>query len=160
MHPRAAELISALQLTPHPEGGHFREIFRSIALVDPLDGRHNRAAMTEIYFLLTAGEVSRWHRVRSDEGWHFLEGDPLELHQGDREFTEVETHILGRYDGTARPVRVIPANDWQAAHSTGAYTLVNCTVGPGFDFQDFELVTDARIAQHIRSRHPQYDRYI
>ena len=79
MHPRAAELITQLQLERHPEGGYYREIFRSADLVEPADGRGPRAALTTIYFLLPAGITSRWHRVTSDEVWHLYEGGPLEV---------------------------------------------------------------------------------
>lgn len=79
MDPRAAQLIERLALVPHPEGGHYREIQRSALRVRPLDGRGERAATTGIYFLLAAGEHSRWHRVASDETWHHYEGDALEL---------------------------------------------------------------------------------
>ena len=79
MDTRAAELIASLDLAPHPEGGFFRELYRSDSRVQPLDGRPERRALTTIYVLLPAGEVSRWHRVGSDEVWHFFEGDPLEL---------------------------------------------------------------------------------
>lgn len=90
VHRRAADLVTALGLQPHPEGGRFREIYRSAAAVDPRDGRPVRSAVTAIYYLLVAGEMSRWHRVRSDEVWHFLEGDPLELQQASEGFAEVE----------------------------------------------------------------------
>lgn len=142
MHPRAAELITALALSPHPEGGYFREVHRSAASVDPLDGRTERSALTTIYFLLVAGEVSRWHRVASDEAWHFLEGDPLALHEAHAGFDRVATRILGRFADGAEPLRVVAAGSWQAARSTGDYTLVGCTVGPGFDFGDFEMLHD------------------
>ena len=79
MHPRAAELIAALDLRPHPEGGFYRQIFRSAMQVSPMDGRSPRAALTTIYFLLTEGSFSRWHQVASDEVWHLYEGGPLEL---------------------------------------------------------------------------------
>src|SRR3970040_204526 len=79
MHSRAAELIRTLALRPHPEGGHYGEVFRSSRRVRALDRDVDRAALTTIYFLLTAGEHSRWHRVRADEAWHWCEGDPLEL---------------------------------------------------------------------------------
>ena len=79
MHPRATELITQLNLERHPEGGYYREIFRSADLVSPADGRGPRAALTTIYFLLPAGTISRWHRVTSDEVWHLYEGGPLEV---------------------------------------------------------------------------------
>src|ERR1044071_8201553 len=80
MHRRARELIGELHLEPHPEGGYFREIFRSAFKVQPLDDRSARSALTTIYFLLLKGQHSRWHRVASDEAWHFYAGDPLELY--------------------------------------------------------------------------------
>src|SRR5262252_10916223 len=79
MHPRAAELIAELGLQPHPEGGFYRQIFRSSAQVTPMDGRDPRAALTTIYFVLPEGSFSRWHQVASDEVWHLYEGGPLEL---------------------------------------------------------------------------------
>jgi predicted cupin superfamily sugar epimerase len=140
VHARAAELIAALDLRPHAEGGYFREIHRSALQVDPQDGRGQRAALTTIYFLLVAGEVSRWHRVASDEAWHFLEGDSLDLYEAHGDFERVVTTRLGRHDVSAEPVHVIVAGSWQAARSRGGYTLVACTVGPGFDYADFALL--------------------
>ena len=95
--------------------------------------------MTTIYFLLAAGQESRWHRVRSDEIWHFYEGDPLELSISPPGRERVEQLTLGPYAGTAQPVRVVEADWWQAARPLGAYTLVGCTVAPGFEFAKFEL---------------------
>lgn len=142
MIPRVTELIETLRLEPHPEGGHYREIYRSAHSVDPADNRPPRAALTVIYFLLSAGEVSRWHRVRSDEVWHYLEGDPLELQIADSAFEDTSSMLLGPLSGHATPVRVVPADAWQAARTTGAYTLVACTVAPGFDFADFAMLRD------------------
>jgi len=137
--PRAAHLISTLCLQPHPEGGHYREVFRSGSVVQPLDARPPRAALTTIYFLLAAGEVSRWHRVASDEAWTFYEGAVLELFSFDGQTRQGARHRLHTVGEDARPVHVVPAGVWQAARTTGAYTLVGCTVGPGFDFADFEM---------------------
>lgn len=96
--------------------------------------------MTVIYFLLAEGEVSRWHRVASDETWHFHEGDVLELLVSDGPgAAPIDTIHVGPADD-AEPVGIVPAGRWQAAQSTGAYTLVSCSVGPGFDFRDFEMV--------------------
>ena len=143
MHPRAAELIASLRLRPHPEGGHFAEVFRSTSRVTPGDARGERASLTTIYFLLTAGTQSRWHQVDSDEVWHFYEGDALELFELDANATTMVRHRLGRIgDGDASPVHTIPAGAWQAARPLGAYTLVGCTVGPGFEFADFRLLAD------------------
>jgi len=132
--------MSALQLQPHPEGGHYAEVHRSGSRVQPDDERGLRPALTTIYFLLTAGEVSRWHRVRSDEAWHYSEGDPLELFTMDEKGGDVVRHLLGPVAQETQPVHVVPANRWQAARTTGGYTLVGCSVGPGFEFDDFSLL--------------------
>jgi predicted cupin superfamily sugar epimerase len=140
MHDRARQLISELRLEPHPEGGYFREIFRSPHEVKPLDARSARAALTTIYFLLLKGEHSRWHRVASDEAWHFYEGDPLVVCWIDAQNGGHE-EVLGTRPENGRPVCVVPAGCWQAARPRGEYSLVGCTVGPGFDFQDFEMIS-------------------
>jgi predicted cupin superfamily sugar epimerase len=156
MDARASHLIEQLGMVPHPEGGYFREVYRSPTRVQPADGRAPRASLTTIYFLLISGEVSRWHRVASDEVWHYYEGDPLELWSADAGFNEVTRHQLGRVGDDMWPVQVITAGEWQAARTTGSYTLVGCTVGPGFDFSDFEML-DQRPdeAEAVRRRHPE-----
>lgn len=151
MDARAAHLVDALELEAHPEGGFYREVFRSPHTVRPEDGRPPRAGLTTIYFLLVDGGRSRWHRVASDEAWHFYEGAPLDLLVADAAAEAVEAHRLGPLAGGAAPVHVVPAGNWQAARTTGAYTLVGCTVGPGFDFEDFELLApDAPLADALR----------
>ncbi len=137
-------LIEQLGLEAHPEGGYFREVFRSAAFVRPDDARGERAALTTICFLLVKGQVSVWHRVRSDEVWHFYEGDPLELTWIDVEAKDVGTHRLGPVAEGQAPVAVIPAGFWQAARPLGAYALVGCTVGPGFEYVDWELAGTTR----------------
>ena len=157
MHPRAAALIASLDLKPHPEGGFYREIFRSSSHVTPADGRGTRAALTTIYFLLPAGTNSRWHRVTSDEVWHLYEGGPLELLELDAHGDSPRQHVLAALaDGMdAAPVRTIPAGHWQAARPLGDYALVGCTVGPGFDFADFTMLADDRAAaERVRARWP------
>lgn len=153
---RAAELIALLGLEPHPEGGFYREVFRSASRV-ALDGRGERSALTTIYFLLPAGAQSRWHRVDSDEVWHFYEGDPLELLELDASGTTLARHRLGPIgEGNAAPVRTIPAGAWQAARPLGAYALVGCTVGPGFEFADFRMLADDRArAAAVRAAWPE-----
>ena len=157
MHARAAELISILDLCPHPEGGFYREVHRSASVVTTSDARGERPAVTTIYFLLTAGAQSRWHQVDSDEVWHFYEGDPLELLEMDAPATTLARHRLGPvYDTAQRPVRTIPAGAWQAARTLGDYTLVGCTVGPGFDFADFRLLSEQpALANAVRSTWPE-----
>lgn len=145
-HSRAVELIEKLGLQPHPEGGFFREIFRSAHSLAPGDGRGSRAAITTIYFLLTRDTFSRWHRVRSDEVWHLYEGGPLELLELDLDARTLEKHSLANIaDGDGAPVRAIPAGRWQAARAAGEYALVGCSVGPGFDYADFEILSDDRV---------------
>ena len=151
MHPRAAELITQLQLERHPEGGYYREIFRSADLVEPADGRGPRAALTTIYFLLPAGIVSRWHRVTSDEVWHLYEGGPLEVLSVDPSFGAVARHKLEPH----APVCTVAAAHWQAARTLGDYALTGCTVGPGFDFEDFTiLANDAASAVRLLALAP------
>src|SRR5687767_8037466 len=156
MHPRAAELIETLQLRPHPEGGFYRELFRSRALVAPADGRGLRAALTTIYFLLPDGTHSRWHRVTSDEVWHLYEGGPLELVELDESATSLVHHHLSPIGaGGGSPVSTIPAGHWQAARPLADYALVGCTVGPGFEFADFVLLADdVERSQAVRAAWP------
>lgn len=129
---QAAEIIAMLGMKPHPEGGWYVETFR-----DAPDG--GRGYSTAIYFLLEKGQVSAWHRVRDAvEVWHYHAGAPLELSiAGD---STVQTVRLGA-DILAgeRPQAIVPADAWQMARSTGEWTLVGCTVAPGFDFGSFEL---------------------
>ena len=158
MPTRAAALIRDLALQPHPEGGFYREIFRSAEQVTPPDNRGPRAALTTIYFLLTAGTASRWHRVSSDEVWHLYEGGPLELLELDAHGDSPRQHVLAALaEGMdAAPVRTIPAGHWQAARPLGDYALLGCTVGPGFDFADFSMLADDHVAaERIRVRWPE-----
>ena len=125
-------LIEHLGLEPHPEGGYYRQVYKSPRLVTP-----DRSAVTAIYFLLTAGQFSRWHRVRSDEIWIHLEGAPLTLRLFDGSAAS-STALT-----TASRIVTVPADVWQAAEIDGEYTLVSCIVAPGFEFEDFEMMTDA-----------------
>jgi hypothetical protein len=134
----ASALVQRLGLAPHPEGGWYREIHRSAERITTPRGE--RSALTTIYYLLEQDQVSRWHVVASDEIWHFYAGGPLELllyTPGTRAF---ERHVLGPPVASQQPVGIVPAGVWQAARSTGAWSLVGCNVGPGFDFADFQFV--------------------
>ena len=135
-------VIDRLGLRPHPEGGHYREIHRSAATVRPADERPVRRALTTIYYLLVQGEHSRWHRVRSDEVWHFYGGHPLRLHIAPASAAAVDQVTLSGLDGDGCLVHVVPAGCWQAARPLGAYSLVGCTVAPGFEFEDFSFLAD------------------
>ena len=132
--PSATDVIARLELRPHPEGGHYRETFR-----DTRTDASGRALSTAIYFLLARGERSHWHRIDAVEVWHYYAGDPLTLriaHDGGVQHT-----IRLGPDAAAdqRPQAIVPAQAWQAAESNGDWTLVGCTVAPGFDFATFEL---------------------
>jgi hypothetical protein len=129
----ARDIVARLGLQPHPEGGHFRETWRAAAKGS------ERSADTAIYYLLAAGEKSCWHRVDADEVWHFYAGAPLTLSIAAAGEKAV-AHVLGNdLDGGEAPQVVVPARHWQAAESTGAWTLVGCTVSPGFEFSGFEM---------------------
>jgi len=141
MHPRAQHLIDSLGLHRHPEGGFYRELYRSTQTVQRPAG-DRRAALTTIFYLLTEGEASAWHRVAADEIWHFYEGEPLELKIASQEARVFATHRLGPLVADCEPVCVVAAGEWQAARPLGAYALVGCSVGPGFDFADFTLARD------------------
>lgn len=140
MHRRAAELVAVLNLAPHPEGGYFRRAFRSEATVVPSDSRGSRSALTVIYFLLVEGTFSRWHRVSSDEAWHHYEGSPLELFSASPSGGAVSRQTLGPVSANSAPLRVVPSGWWQAARALGPYSLAGCSVGPGFEFDDFTLL--------------------
>ena len=135
---RAADLRRLLHLQPHPEGGDFREIFRSAAAVQPQHGRPGRSALTSIDFLLEAGQCSAWHRVASDEAWHLLEGGPLRLWLMPPDLCALAHVDLAPVDADGHtPRHVVPAGWWQAAEPLGAFAYVGATVGPGFEFADF-----------------------
>jgi predicted cupin superfamily sugar epimerase len=136
--PTAADIITRLELRPHPEGGYYRETFR--------DGRvdaNGRSHATAIYYLLKRGEHSHWHRIDAVEIWHYYAGSPLELKIAN---DGCRGHLirLGP-DVTAgeRPQAIVPASAWQSARTTGDWTLVGCTVAPGFEFAAFELAPAA-----------------
>ena len=130
----AAEMIRLLDLKAHPEGGHFRETFRDSAI------ENGRAASTAIYFLLARGERSHWHRVDAAELWHYYAGAPLVLEMAANEDGPIRRMKLGPDIAMGeRPQGIVPANHWQAAESLGDWTLVGCTVAPGFESATFEL---------------------
>jgi uncharacterized protein len=135
----ADAIIRALELRPHPEGGHYREIFR--------DGRkiNGRSASTGIFFLMKRGTSSRWHRIDSAEVWHFYRGGPLELSYA-MSNGEIVTQILGaEVEKGERPQIAIPPGAWQRARPLDGYTLCGCTVAPGFDFDRFEIAPDGTL---------------
>jgi len=130
----ADDAIRLLALTPHPEGGHFRETFRDVRTAS------GRSASTTIYFLLARGERSHWHKVDAAEAWHYYTGAPLLLEIATDKNGPVERVTLGSDLARGeRPQAVVPADVWQAAQTLGDWTLCGCTVAPGFAFEGFTL---------------------
>jgi predicted cupin superfamily sugar epimerase len=129
----AAEIIARLDLEPHPEGGYYRETFR-----DHRTDANGRAISTAIYFLLASGQRSHWHRIDAVEIWHYHAGAPLILEIADDSGRRAITLGADLAAGEL-PQGIVPPNAWQAASTTGDWTLVGCTVAPGFDFATFEL---------------------
>jgi len=131
--PSAADIIARLELKPHPEGGHYRETFR-----DPRVDANGRSISTAIYFLLARGERSHWHRVDAVEAWHYYAGSALVLHIADDRGQRIVRLGPDLAAGEV-PQAMVPTQAWQAAESSGDWTLVGCTVAPGFEFAAFEL---------------------
>jgi len=131
--PSAADIIARLDLKPHPEGGHYRESFRDAGLDEG-----GRVRSTAIYFLLSRGERSHWHRIDAVEIWHYYAGDALILQIADDRGTR-SLRLGPDLAGGEVLQAIVPAHAWQGAESTGDWTLVGCTVAPGFDFAKFEL---------------------
>lgn len=129
----AERIIELLQLAPHPEGGYFRETFRDTRTCD------GRACSTAIYFLLKKGQVSHWHRVDATEIWHWYAGAPLQLSIAPEAGPATIIRLGSSLFTGERPQAVVPASHWQSAKSLGEWTLVGCTVAPGFEFSGFEL---------------------
>ncbi len=129
----AQAIIRLLELKPHPEGGHYRETFRDSRTIEG-----GRAASTAIYFLLGRGERSHWHRVDAVETWHWHAGAALVLEINDGGGATI-VRLGPDLAAGERPQGIVPAHAWQAAETTGEWTLVGCTVAPGFEFSGFEL---------------------
>lgn len=153
-------LIEQYQLQAHPEGGYFREVYRSTQTVhsDVVNG--TRHAATHIYFLLSAGQLSRFHRVLHDELWHFYAGEPLRLVTYNTDKQIIHEQLIGEtHSSHGEYMALVSAGDFQAAESTGAYSLVGCTVAPGFDFADFSFLSTAQ-AQAVTAHFPDYQRFV
>lgn len=149
MHIRAEELIRTLQLSPHPEGGYFRRVYESTKRTE-VNGLE-RPTLTAIKYLLTAGVTSRWHRVDATEIWDWQEGSPLELSMFD---PEARTLSRAQLDTSARggqQAQVVPAGVWQSARSLGDYSLMDCSVSPGFVWKGFQLLEEnSEVARQLR----------
>lgn len=148
-------LISKLGLLPHPEGGYYKEIYRSDSEVNYHSGK--RPALTTIYFLLEKEQASRWHEVDADEVWHYYEGDALELFLMPPDFSRIEKILLGEVSTGLQPVRVVPAGWWQAARPAGEFALCGCTVAPGFEFAGFRFLNEdeKEIVKQVSGNLPQ-----
>ena len=150
MHPRALELIESLQLAPHPEGGHYRRVYESTKQVEA--NGVLRPTLTSIQFLLVEGVGSRWHRVDAAEVWDWQEGSSVELLMYD-----ASAHALSRVqlDTSARGgqlLQVVPAGIWQSARTHGDYSLVNCSVTPGFVWSGLEMLDErSPLADELRA---------
>lgn len=144
-------LIRALELEPHPEGGYYRETYRSRELVRRQDNGE-RSAGTGIYFLLPGEVCTRWHRVNADELWHFYKGAPLVLEVLDADGQFHRKQLYNDVSSEAEFQALVPGSCWQRAYSRGDYSLAGCTVSPGFLFDDFEMTKAGELA----SIYPQF----
>lgn len=152
---RTAEyFIEKLGLISHPEGGYYKETYRSSDLIEPKGFFGNRNVSTGIYFMLTEGNFSAFHRIKSDEMWHYYAGDPLDvyiIHQnGELEIVKVGLDL----EKGERPQAVVPAGCWFASRVAvdGKFSLVGCTVAPGFDFKDFEMAERNELLKEFPSQ--------
>ena len=151
------KLIDKFQLVPHPEGGYFSEFYRSEQSVKSATVNQDRRSATHIYFLLPAGQVSLFHNVVHDEIWNFYEGDPLKLLKYDGR--GIEEEIIGPAGNGY--VSIVKGGVYQAAESTGAYSLVGCTVAPGFEFEDFSFLRDEReLKERFLEEYPDYRKFV
>lgn len=146
------ELVEKLALLPHPEGGYYRETYRSPGLIDakalPAEFTGNRHYSTGIYFLLTTGNFSAFHKVIQDEMWHFYLGAPIELFEIDPSGHLQRTIVGNDLSQGQQPQYLVPGGNWFASRvlpGSGEYSLAGCTVAPGFDFKDFTLVDRAQL---------------
>jgi len=145
-------LIEKYKLKPHPEGGYFNELYRSEQLLTSPVNDEKRNAITHIHFLLKKGQISRFHKVLHDEVWNFYAGDPLKLIEFNG--NKVQETIIGQGDY----FKVIKGGIFQAAETNGIYSLVGCSVAPGFDFNDFSFTEDdAVLLEKLRSDYPSYE---
>jgi predicted cupin superfamily sugar epimerase len=149
---KAQEYIDKLGLLPHPEGGFYKETYRSAVKTG------DRSLMTAIYFLITSNNISRFHRIKSDEMWYFHDGSPLSVHTLDKENGH-QVHKVGlNLSNGENPQLLVPANTifGSSLDEENAFSLVSCTVAPGFDFADFELFT----TQDLLSQFPDYEEIV
>lgn len=152
MKSQVQDLIAHYNLKPHPEGGFYRETFRSTGrLACPWDATTERNYVTAIYFMLVEGNFSAFHRIKADEQWHFYEGDALEIWS-----ITPDGQAIQKVLSNQNYQEVIPAGHWFASRTTGKYSLAGCVVAPGFDFDDFEMAEQ----QSLMSQFPNHSELI
>lgn len=143
------ELVVKLGLIPHPEGGFYKETYRSEEVIHSSEMEGERSMSTAIYFMLTAGNFSAFHRIKSDEMWHFYKGASVRIHVINPNGA-YETILLGdKIEEGENLQAIVPAGFWFASETTGEFSLVGCTVSPGFDFRDFELADKANLTKQF-----------
>ena len=151
------DLIDKFKLAPHPEGGYYAVVYESKQSVTSPAVNQDRKAVTHIYFLLSEGQVSRFHKLAHDEIWNFYQGDPLKLIKYNG--STVEEVIIG--SGCSNCVSIVEGGVYQAAESTGAYSLVGCTVAPGFEFEDFLFLRDEfEMKEKLLKEFPSYREFV
>lgn len=153
---KAQFYIEQLQMLKHPEGGWYKETYRSVGMIpkSELDGfQGDRNYSTAIYFLLTKENFSGFHRIKSDEMWHFYDGDGLTVHEIRLDGIYLKHHLGLDLNGVEEPQLVVRGNSWFASEVTdgGSWCLVGCTVAPGFDFRDFELASRNELEKEFPS---------
>lgn len=165
---RLTQLKRDFNLQPHPEGGFYSEQYRaSTTVCSPVDG-DTRGSLSHIYFLLTKGQVSRWHKVLHDEIWNVYEGDPLRILSLSNE--KIEDECIGQHNPpltsgseNKQPThffKVVKGGDYQAAESTGEYTFVGCSVAPAFEFRDFSYIEDSPTQALVKSKGGDYAKFL
>lgn len=161
MQNRITELVNKLELLPHPEGGFYRETYRSEGIIpnsilQNFEGERNYS--TAIYFLLTSENFSAFHRIKQDEIWHFYEGSPLFVHVIDRSGKYTRHEVGLKLSDGQQPQLTVPAGSWFASSvkEENSYSFVGCTVAPGFDFKDFELAD----RQYLKDQYPEHEKII
>ena len=156
------KLVTSLELLPHPEGGFYKEVYRSSSVIPkdalPDDFSGDRNYCTSIYFLLTSENFSAFHRIKQDEIWHFYGGSSLSVHVIDQNGAYTEHKVGMDFSNGEQPQLVVPAGCWFASSvaEKDSYAFVGCTVAPGFDFEDFELADRTELTEE----YPQYSSII
>jgi len=154
------QLIETLKLSPHPEGGYYYQVYCSENKVSsPVNGKE-KPSMTDIYFLLTGGQISRFHRIIHDEIWHFYLGSPLTLIEINSDTLEKKQIVIGDQK-KIHFKHIVQGGNWQSAYSNGDFSLVGCTVAPGFEFEDFSFLSDNDLAfESIINKYPDLHKFM